>query len=316
MSRLPARAAEIIREEGIREFLDRAAIWLSQQVLSKIKSILKHINHWKNRVPYNPEGMRIFEQDWDNLIILDACRFDKFVDHISLNGSLQSQISRGSTTKEWIRGNFEGIKQLDTVYISDNPWYGRLYDKIDSELYYYHIGERDAFSGAVTHPTTMTDNAIEQVQRFPNKRVIIHYLQPHAPWFDRNGEEQFDYPIVNPYAIPKSRVNHTEIEQAYEDSLALVLEEIERLLEQLDGKTVITADHGELLNDTFSSLPIRGYGHPEGIYVDELVKIPWFVLEHDKRKNIEVGSEAEDWHWNDPDKNTVEKQLKSLGYLS
>jgi membrane-anchored protein YejM (alkaline phosphatase superfamily) len=202
------------------------------------------------------------------------------------------------------------------VYISDNPWYGRLFEQLDSELYYYHIGDRDAFDGAVTHPETMTDIAIEQVTRYPDKRAIVHYLQPHDPWFDTDGTELFSFKGRCPYHLRRQGYTPEKIQAAYESSLELVLDELKRLLNHLTGKTIITADHGELLNDRMRPIPIRQYEHPEGIYTEQLVKVPWFVVDYDQRKEITTAHERGDWNWDDPDRSGVEQQLENLGYIS
>jgi hypothetical protein len=58
---------------------------------------------------FNPHGIDIFEEDWDNLIILDACRYDALravLPEYDLDGALESRISRGSATPEFLRGCF------------------------------------------------------------------------------------------------------------------------------------------------------------------------------------------------------------------
>jgi membrane-anchored protein YejM (alkaline phosphatase superfamily) len=232
----------------------------------------------------------------------------------TLDGKFESRISTASTTEEWIRANFEHEVHSDTVYISDNPWYGRLFEKLESDLHHYQIGNRDAFNGAVTHPKTMTDLAIEQAKEFENKRVIIHYLQPHDPWFTEDGEELFALPNTSPLMLKRNGYSEDDMKQAYESSLKLVLNQVERLLEQLDGKTIITADHGELLNDRMTPIPLKRYEHPEGVYTESLTKVPWFIPEFNERKNT-VDGDVGGWKWNDPDREGVKKQLESLGYL-
>jgi hypothetical protein len=70
---------------------------------------------WQNGVAYNTDGVDIHEQDWDNLLILDACRFDYFDRYNEIDGDLQSRQSRGSTSREFIRGNFSNRRAYDTV---------------------------------------------------------------------------------------------------------------------------------------------------------------------------------------------------------
>lgn len=67
--------------------------------------------------------------------------------------------------------------------------------------------------------------------------------------------------------------NWGELEQEYRNSLRYVLEELEELIEELDGKTVITADHGE----AHGEWGLRD--HPHSVYIDSLVKVPWLEVE-------------------------------------
>jgi membrane-anchored protein YejM (alkaline phosphatase superfamily) len=160
----------------------------------------------------------------------------------------------------------------------------------------------------------MTDIAIEQINQFDDKKMIIHYLQPHDLWFAEDGTELFALENTSPYMLKKNGYSESDIQVAYESSLKLVLNQVERLLQHLKGKTVITADHGELLNDRMQPIPLKRYEHPEGVYTEELIKVPWFVVDFDERKEI-VDSDVGSWKWEDPDRKGVEKQLEDLGYL-
>jgi phosphopantothenate synthetase len=76
------------------------------------------------------------------------------------------------------------------------------------------------------------------------------------------------------------------------------------------GKTVITADHGEFLGDCERPISVRTYRHPEGVYVEGLVKVPWHIYEDGDRTGIvaERPSEGAD------EFEQVEQNLKDLGY--
>ncbi|MDL0143566.1 hypothetical protein PNP83_00890, partial [Halobacterium salinarum] len=54
------------------------------------------------------EGAKVVEKDWDNLIILDACRYDYFKNANSTNiieGELGKSVSRGSHSREFMEKN-------------------------------------------------------------------------------------------------------------------------------------------------------------------------------------------------------------------
>lgn len=72
---------------------------------------------------YNSAGVDILAEDWDNLLILDACRYDMFKSYAELPGRLEHRISKGSATYEFLSGNFKERSALDTVYATANPNY-------------------------------------------------------------------------------------------------------------------------------------------------------------------------------------------------
>lgn len=283
-------------------------IYRDRGPLEVVKGLSRYANkqYYSRRYgrPYNSRGTDVLDEDWDNLVILDACRFDYFKRYSDFGGRLESRVSRGSTTKQFVRGNFADTQALDTVYLTDNPWYGKLRTAINSELYAYSFCERDAFDGIASHPSTVTDAAIEFNGEHEHKRLVVHYLQPHAPYFNTEGEEVCRWP-----ADP----GRETVRSAYVDNLKLVLGEVERLLADLTGKTVITADHGELLGERLPPIPLRQYQHPGRIYVEELVKVPWLVLADDNRKSVETERRPE--HTEATPTDEINEQLAGLGYL-
>ncbi|RQG91529.1 hypothetical protein EA462_06100 [Natrarchaeobius halalkaliphilus] len=65
----------------------------------------------------------IIASEWDNLILLDACRFDMFQTASDIDGSISKTISKGSTTKEFLENTFSNAEYYDTVYVTSNPQY-------------------------------------------------------------------------------------------------------------------------------------------------------------------------------------------------
>lgn len=101
--------------------------------------ILREVNRaYHRRVytrPYNTEGVDIFAADWDNLLILDACRGDVLESEASFADEVGSRQSRGAATPEFIRANFAGRKLHDVVYAAANTWYFNLKTEIDAEVH-------------------------------------------------------------------------------------------------------------------------------------------------------------------------------------
>lgn len=257
----------------------------------------------------NPEGENIIEEDWDNLVILDACRYDYFKECSNIQGNLDKKVSRGSVTSEFIRGNFMDKKLYDTIYLTTNAFYTKLKEEINSEVY-KHVAligdDRDAADGITTHPKTVTDKAIELHEQDPDKKLIIHYLQPHQPYIGEFGQKKFQPRGNLKQTAQQLDVSRQDIVRAYKENLLLALNEVERLLDEVSGKTVITADHGEMLGEQVLGLQL--YGHFEGYYRKELVEVPWCIIDGERREINESTPETDRIH------ESVDEDLKALGY--
>jgi hypothetical protein len=81
-----------------------------RRALTHRKLLLRELNrlyHTRgNRRAYNPDGVDVLAEDWDNLLILDACRYDAFAARADLPGRLERRRSRGSHTSEFLSGIF------------------------------------------------------------------------------------------------------------------------------------------------------------------------------------------------------------------
>lgn len=298
--------------------LERVRRRLKERRLPDKRAIARHLLRQYytrgGRRPYNTNGIDLFAEDWDNLLVLDACRYDAFAREADLAGSLESRVSRGSMTREWVRANFADRRLLDVVYVTANGNYAHVRDEIDAavheEVPLWHDERRTGPDDSVTPPEMVADAAREYADSHPNKRLLVHFVQPHTPYLGATGE-RFD-PRLPLGDIPREYdVSDATIERAYRENLSLVLEEVEGLLADLQGRTVVTADHGELLGDRLGPLPVRDYGHPDGIYLPELVTVPWFVSTNGPRKRI---TREEPTGTADVDRATVEAHLRDLGY--
>ncbi|WP_415380094.1 hypothetical protein [Halosimplex sp. TS25] len=273
--------------------------------------------HRFNLRDHNPKGIDVFAADWDNLLILDACRYDEFERACDLRGDLSKVRSRGATSSEFVRGNFTGRTLHDVVYVSANVYYPYLREEIDAEVHAF-IGlheddKRDAGEGLTTHPETVTEHALAAHKQYPNKRLMVHYLQPHQPYIGPYGRERFDAGRGLIDTVKQSNPSREELLRAYRENLEIVLEEVEVLLAELPGKTIVTADHGEMLGERMRPIPVTDYGHHAGVYIDELLDVPWFVSENGPRKEIvakmpETDKDAE------VDSEELAAQLRALGY--
>jgi hypothetical protein len=271
----------------------------------------------RNPDGYNTAGIDVFAEDWDNLLILDACRYDAFTEQSTLDGTLGSRTSRASATREWVHANFTDRRLHDVVYVSANPNYRKVADEIGAEVHaYVDVWRDDTLVGeenTIVPPEVVTDHALEAAEEYPNKRVLVHYVQPHYPFIGPTGQEHFDPTATLKQVSQDSGRTKQLLERAYRENVDIVLEEVERLLAELPGKTAVSSDHGELLGERFSPFPFRAYGHPMGIYMTELVRVPWLVHTNGERKDIIAESPTKR---DKTDEDALEEQLRNLGYVT
>jgi len=147
------------------------------------------------------DRLNVMEENWDYLIILDACRYDYFQRSYGnyLQGRLEKKISIGSSTNEWRDKSFPG-RYDDVEYITANPQINAT-----SKVYGFCAGDhfhkvhevwKDGWVRGTVPPETLTAAAIDIVRNTTGKRMIIHYIQPHAPYLslgdDARGYENAD----------------------------------------------------------------------------------------------------------------------------
>jgi len=280
-----------------------------------------HLNrlYYSARNPdgYNADGIDVFAEDWDNLLILDACRYDSFAEQSTLAGILDSRISRASATREWVHANFTDRQLHDVVYVSANPNCRKVADEIGAEVHaYVDVWQDDTLVGdnnTIVPPATVTELALDTAEEYPNKRLLVHYVQPHYPFIGPTGEEHFDPGATLKQVSRDLDTTGELLERAYRENVDIVLEEADRLVDTLSEKTVVSSDHGELLGEQLFPLPFRAYGHPVGIYMEELVKVPWHVHVNGERREIVAEAPSER---DDIDERAVEEQLRNLGYVT
>lgn len=281
-----------------------------------------------NSVARNKNRVRLIEERWDYLIVLDACRYDFFKKYNNIEGKLEKRLSRGSCTPEWLKENFNDFHN-DIVYISANPYISTFefhgfkgYEHFFKVEPVWDYGWSEE-TGTV-HPQKVIEATLRIKEQFPNKKMIIHFLQPHAPYI---GETKISRREINVddntpkdeiiqeiwRLVRNGKISIAKLKEAYKDNLILVLKYLKKLVKNLEGRIVITADHGECFGEWFI------LSHPEGIHIKELVEIPWLTIEKGEKKIVKqkidpsthtssqkpVGFELE-----------VKERLRALGYLN
>lgn len=282
------------------------------------QKLLLELNRVYHREIKSETGIKVMDEDWDNLIILDACRGDLFEETNTINGELGFAISSDSSTSGFLKYNFSNEEFPDTVYVSANPQTqrhevgGQFHDCI-------RLWESDWNDELNTvTPETVTDSAIRTRERYPDKRLIVHYIQPHYPFIGETGRQINHRSITGDGIIGTDQEVHSVwdllesgsltqelVWEAYQENLELALPEVERLLENILGKSVITSDHG----NSFGRYGV--YGHPGGVFMKDLVRVPWLTIDSDTRPDIKEGTRDRK---KQKVSESVAERLNDLGY--
>lgn len=289
-----------------------------------IQGVINHFGTALNQTYYrflDHDGVEIMKQDWDMLLILDGCRYDLFENNHEFEGNLSYRISKGSESSEFIQSNFTD-EHHDTVYVTANPHAQDIPDGTFHAM--WNLLETEWNSELQTVPPNVISNKlIEAREKFPNKRLIGHYMQPHYPFIGETGRkmnsgtispeasESHDPPQIWTQLQYGLGVNQSKIWEAYAENFNIVTQSVNRLLSDISGKVILTSDHGNLIGDRCRPVPTRGYGHPPNLYVEPLIKVPWFELPYSTRWRINSDPPVGE---NRLTKDEVEDRLKALGY--
>lgn len=301
-------------------------------LLGELERRVNKLNRVYHRFAYPNDGIYVVDESWDNLLILDGCRYDLFEETNRFEGTLGKVASRGSNSEEFMTENFRGRTLHDTVYISANPFTKTLVNDgvFHDVVNVFDIAWDDDLR--TIRPESVVEQTLLAHERYPNKRLISHFMQPHYPFIGRKGrairhrglsgevvgenrvEDTTDLPIWTAFRYRLADVDLEEVWAAYAENLEVVLPHVEELLDALDGKTVITADHGNLFGELSRPIPVPTYGHPPGFRTPELVEVPWFVPPFSRRRTVrsdppqpETDDVGEDDH--------IEHKLRDLGYV-
>lgn len=313
----------------LHHFRQALSVYKSRGVVELMKTAARYVpielNNLNFRLQYGPPAY-VMEEDWDTLILLDACRYDMFEEENDIPGDLQTRISAGSTSEEFLDRNFSGNEFYDTVYINTNPYLPKL--GLDDGTFHAVVDLLDEWDDDLQTipPEIVVEAALDAHNRFPNKRLIVHFMQPHVPFIGETGHQinakgwdrnVAGLPGETVWQQLRNGTDNTDpslelVWDGYRENLEIVLSHAEHLIEQLDGKTVVSSDHGNMVGERILPFLSRPkYGHFYGVYTPELVCVPWHVVEHEDRRSISTDPPIATEQRAD---DVVEKRLDALGY--
>ena len=260
-------------------------------------------------------GEFVFDYDWDVLVILDACRYDMYQ---SVVDSGTSFYSAASSSAEWLDKNFSNRyadELASTAYVTANPHSVDVdrdrFGLLDEVWRYGWDEELETVTAE-----TITDRAITVSRRNEFDRTIIHYMQPHYPFI--GGGHQLGALVrtnigKNPHnkgniweQVTIGNLSREDVIEPYVENLRYVMGSVRILFDNIDGKVVVTADHGNALGE------YGLWGHPSYIPIQSLRKVPWDVYEcvdqctHEPKSTEDLPNSSQ---------HTVNDRLRSLGYL-
>ena len=277
----------------------------------------------------------IYEEDWDLLIILNACRVDALEGVTSeyyFIARTETRWSVGSHSHEWLAQTFSedyANEIANTAYVSGN---GHTHETFVEREYppdetvpfcwpNWRTAGTEDFSQLdmlweTAHqdelevpPRAITDRTVEVARESDYDRLIAHYMQPHIPYIAgalAEDRSPTDIEAKGWKLLESGDADHDEVWQLYEDNLRLVLDEVELLLENVDAeKVVVTADHG----NAFGEYTV--HGHPEGMLLPCVKTVPW--VETSARDT--GGFTPSGDYLDDVERTDIEDHLQDLGYI-
>ena len=165
----------------------------------------------------------------------------------------------------------EGLDFADKVYAG-----GRFYKVVNA----HDIGWSKVNNVYTVKPSVVTSLARVTLKTIRGKRIIVHYLQPHAPYvfipqLRRYWKADKTKMCINLWdALRKKEVDVNLVIEGYKRNLLWVLGYVRKLLEDTRGKRVIiTSDHGEAFGEWFT------FNHPPGAKVPVLREVPVYVIQ-------------------------------------
>jgi len=226
-------------------------------------------------------GTNAFDREWDVLVVLDACRADllrSVAPDIDFLDAVETVRSVGSSSSEWLENTFLGRPETErTAMVTGNTWTARYLDAdafaaLDEVWKYAWDDDLGTVPAAA-----VTDRAIATARERDPDRLVVHYMQPHHPFVPdpidgdggiaRTGSHSN---TANPWVLlRRGEITTDRVWAAYEGNLRYVLSEVGDLLDNVDGRVAVTADHGNLFGEWGL------YGHPMHTPVPALLAVPW-----------------------------------------
>lgn len=272
-------------------------------------------------MPYIRKPVSVFEEEWDNLVILDGCRYDLISEEQFQDGNVNFRWSGGADSEEFLEYNVEGRTLENVVWVTANPFVADYTDSIFKvvNLWDSHWDEELE----TVPPDVVAEETREIAQEYPQKRLIVHFMQPHYPFLNEKRNQLPDYRTFTGHGrivkdkrdsiwelLERGDVNKREVFEAYRENFELVLPIALDLIKDLNGRSVLTSDHGNAFGERAFPIPLRVYGHKKGYRMRCLIRVPWIKFGGEP-KQIESATIQQDGEPN----TDLRERLRKLGYV-
>jgi hypothetical protein len=268
-------------------------------------------------------GIQPYDREWDVLIVLDACRHDLFENFAPEHPvyerfqSVEPVYSCASASQEWLRKAFKNVRYnvlSGTHYITANGW---AETELDNDQFgsIEHVWKwaHDPELGTVP-PEPVTDQAIVTYRKQNPNRLIVHYMQPHAPFIHASGKYQSTNEVPGEgnsqnvwKGIQQRELDADEVWADYGKNLLTVLDDVETIVQNVNGIVALTADHGNALGEWGI------YGHPGYVPTPTVKRVPWAIAKGEGYGTYEPNAKRDSEEWSIED--NKKDHLADLGYI-
>lgn len=176
------RYLDLVKEESIIGLLISIKNFVKWRWYNGVD--LAYYNVMKLRYKLFHGGMvDIVEEDWDNLVILDGCRYDLFYESTQDQfDEIDYRISQAPSTPKFLRSNISNRELHDTVYVTANPQYVK--ENLESRFHAVIPVWKSEWDDEKN--TVLPKEVLKVVklanESYPNKRLLVHFMQPHYPF--------------------------------------------------------------------------------------------------------------------------------------
>jgi len=261
----------------------------------------------------NDREIDLVDSNWKYLALLDASRYDYFKEVYKpfiKNGKLSLAESNTLSTPEWLQKNFKNRDCSDIIYLNtvikfDHWLPNHNFFKV---IHIWDLGWSNTLG--TIHPLEVNKWFYKMHKEYPNKRFILHYMQPHGPHITIGGQptETKEQHVVGERHIPKKKrfirdfisghLSETQawtikkylniksgipleayyrefgkdgVIEVYKNEIKLGLEYVTKAMKESKGKWLITADHGVTVGE-------KGRFGLCYINTKEVREVPWLEV--------------------------------------